>query len=134
MGGGNSLTQTIIYTKIPSQKENFRDFLRSGEGTDFRTNSKAILAQGGTPSSVSNYISMLGRLSRIVSDNSSADFDIFCFKGDSADIDRLFSFAKKFARQDFIEDVNSPVEKYKIFNDKNLQNISGIESTITISE
>ncbi|MGX3010834.1 hypothetical protein ACWIUD_04625 [Helicobacter sp. 23-1044] len=83
---------------------------------------------------MSGYISMLGRLSRIISDNSNTNFDIFCFKGDSTDIDRLFSFAKKFEKQSFIEDVNSPVEKYKVFNDKHLQNISGTESTITISE
>lgn len=77
---------------------------------------------------------MLGRLSGIISSKSNANFDIFCFQGDSADIDRLFSFAKKFEKQSFIEDVNSSVEKYKIFNDKHLKNISGTESTITISE
>lgn len=77
---------------------------------------------------------MLGRLSETISSNSNTNFDIFCFKGDSADIDRLFSFAKKFEKQSFIEDVNSPVEKYKIFNDKHLQNISGTETTIIIGE
>ena len=59
MGGGNSLTQTITYTKIPSQKENFREFLLGDDGIEFRTKSKAILSQGGMPSGVSNYISML---------------------------------------------------------------------------
>ena len=77
---------------------------------------------------------MLGRLSGIISSESGTNFDIFCFKGDSADLDRLFTFAQKFAKQSFIEDVNSPVEKYKIFNDKNSQDNGGTESTITISE
>lgn len=125
---------TIIYTKIFSQEKAFKDFLLSDDGIAFRTNSKAIVRRGGIPNSVSNYISMLGRLSKIVSNESNTDFDIFCFKGQSADIDRIFTFAKKFAPQSFIEDVNSPIEKYKLFNDKYLQNISGVETTLEISK
>lgn len=135
MGGGNSLTQTITYTKIPSQKDKFKDFLTDdGVMNFFGKKSKAILEQGGTPDSVGDYVSMLDKLSEIISSKSNANFDIFCFKGDSADIDRLFNFAKKFSPHYFTKNVNSPVEKYKIFNDKHLKNISGTESTITISE
>lgn len=126
--GGGSSSITIKYIKIPNQKEAFREFLCNDyNGIDFRGDSRKTLQ---------NYPSLINRFSKIIKEQCNVDFDLLCFKGSSVDIDRLFTFIKNLpqdiAPKDFIKDVNSPIKKYKSFNDKHLQSINGVESTIEI--
>lgn len=119
---------TIEYTKIPNQKEEFEEFL--WEEIKFR-----VTDEEKRKKTVNKYIGYLKRESEIITNNNitGEQFDFFCFKGNGADIDTLYDFTKQFlSSEKTFNDTRAVINLYKSFNDKHLQNISGVEATITI--
>lgn len=109
---------TICYTKVPSQKEKFKEFLGNG-GIKFRkdTNDKNH--------TISSYLSNIERFSKTVAKQSNAkDFDLFCFCGRESDIDKIFEYGKRFFQEEhFIRDCHSAIKQYKKFHSQMLSNM-----------
>lgn len=106
---------TVRYTKVANQKEKFKEFLLN-EGIEFRKGTK------DKDHSVSSYLSNLDRFSKtLAKESGTKDFDLLCFDGTNADIDRIFEYGKKFFKDkpSFIKDCRSAINQYKKFNKQN---------------
>ncbi|RDU65643.1 hypothetical protein [Helicobacter sp. MIT 14-3879] len=90
----------ILYTEIPSFKEDFKKYL--SENINFRTKNEI-----GT---IRTYICRLTKISNIIKQNTSnEEFDIFCFYGNPNDIYKIYHFTHNHTKEKFIKDTNSPI-------------------------